>query len=411
MLVSIIIPIYNRENFIAQCLDSIVFSNLADYEIILVDDNSNDKSIEICEKYVERYKCISLYRLSENVGPGMAREFGIKCANGEFIYCVDSDDTLVTTKLAILFEILKNNRNTDIFCFNHNLLYENGTSKTVNTFKTLGNLDTDSFFYKYPHCLTLTLCSCIFNREFISKNNIVNYRCSFLEDAMFACQAFLNAKNIYTINEAFYNYRYYSSNSLMKSLEYEGRLNGIITFSKNLISYKNLINSNPKQVAYDYAFYSLGMRLLLLSIESNKLSTKDTRGFKIDLNFEEIFTDFDDKQIPSMIFGYIYEKIRAYSLNFSKKIYFAPAGIFSLAIAKELGKRDVKIAGFLDNNSKNSPYANRAVNDGFLVLPIENTNLDSSILVITHTTLATVELSSQFEKRGLIKDKDFICFI
>lgn len=411
MLVSIIIPVYNRENFIEQCLNSIIRAYLCDYEIILVDDNSTDKSKEICKEYTLQYDFVKLYELGKNVGPGMAREFGIKHSNGEFIYFVDSDDTIVTSKLPMLFEILKNNRNTDIFCFNHNLLYENGEMKNVNTFKSQGKVEIDLFFKNYPHCLTLNLWASIFSRKFILQNNIVNYNCSFLEDAMFASQAFLKAKEIYTIDETFYNYRYFSNNSLMKSLEYDGRRKGIITFARNLISCEGLIDSEPKKISYNYAFYSIAMRLLLLAIENNKLTLDFLDSLHLKLDFKKIFQEFNEEEIPNMLFRSMYEKIKKCTLDFTKKLYFAPAGIFSLAIAKELQKTGVKVEGFLDNNPENSPYSQNAIKSGFSVSSIESTNLTDSVVAITHTTLATVELSAQLEKRGFVKNKDFICFI
>ena len=108
----------------------------------------------------------------------------------------------------------------------------------------------------------------------------------------------------------------------------------------------------------------------------------------------------------------MYEKIKKCTLDFTKKLYFAPAGIFSLAIAKELQKNGVKVEGLLDNNPEYSPYSQKAIKNGFAVYPVENINSDNnSIVAIMHTTLATIELSNQLEGRGLVKDKDFICFI
>ena len=83
-----------------------------------------------------------------------------------------------------------------------------------------------------------------------------------------------------------------------------------------------------------------------------------------------------------------------------------------MAIAKELQKNGVKVEGLLDNNPEYSPYSQKAIKNGFAVYPVKNINLDNnSIVTITHTTLATIELSNQLERSGLVKDKDFICFI
>lgn len=91
--VSIIIPIYNTEKYLAECIESVINQSLKDIEIILVNDGSLGNADEICQKYVQRDNRIK-YFSKKNEGVAVARNFGISKATGKYVYCVDSDDTI-----------------------------------------------------------------------------------------------------------------------------------------------------------------------------------------------------------------------------------------------------------------------------------------------------------------------------
>ncbi|WPO80103.1 glycosyltransferase family 2 protein [Flavobacterium sp. KACC 22761] len=91
LLFSIIIPIYNVEVYLPQCLDSILCQSFSDYELILVNDGSTDSSLEICQQYQEKFSQIILIE-KENGGLSDARNTGLKAAKGDYIIFTDSDD-------------------------------------------------------------------------------------------------------------------------------------------------------------------------------------------------------------------------------------------------------------------------------------------------------------------------------
>lgn len=93
-LISIIIPIYNLEKYLENCIDSIIKQTYKNLEIILVDDCSTDSSIHICRTYEKRDKRVSVIKKMENEGAGMARNAGIDIARGQYIMFVDGDDFL-----------------------------------------------------------------------------------------------------------------------------------------------------------------------------------------------------------------------------------------------------------------------------------------------------------------------------
>ena len=114
MLVSIIVPIYNGEVYLKDCLESILNQTYKETEIILVDDGSTDASRKICDLYAQKYKnVISLYQ--ENSGVSKARNLGLNCAKGEYIYFCDSDDILHQDILETLVRDIEDKK-VDVSC-------------------------------------------------------------------------------------------------------------------------------------------------------------------------------------------------------------------------------------------------------------------------------------------------------
>lgn len=103
---SVIIPIYNRENYIKECIDSVLAQSYPVYEIILVDDGSKDKSGEICDNYAENCPYIKvIHKINEGVS--IARNKGIQEASGEYIFFLDSDDRIAVNAIESFYNIIK----------------------------------------------------------------------------------------------------------------------------------------------------------------------------------------------------------------------------------------------------------------------------------------------------------------
>ena len=92
--VSIIIPVYNVEKYISQCLDSAINQSLKDIEIIIVDDCGSDKSMDIAKEYAKNDNRIKIIKNSQNQGPFTSRNNAVLVANGEYLVFLDSDDFL-----------------------------------------------------------------------------------------------------------------------------------------------------------------------------------------------------------------------------------------------------------------------------------------------------------------------------
>ena len=96
MLVSVIVPVYNSEKYIAEALESILASDYADIEVVCVDDGSKDKSLQILQKYASEDSRVRVYS-QQNAGACAARNYAISLAKGEFILPVDSDNKITST--------------------------------------------------------------------------------------------------------------------------------------------------------------------------------------------------------------------------------------------------------------------------------------------------------------------------
>ncbi|MCK3655751.1 glycosyl transferase family A [Pasteurellaceae bacterium Macca] len=109
-LVSIITPVYNSEEYLSDCVDSVLLQSYSNWELLLIDDCSTDNSINIIEMYANKDKRIKLYRNEFNKGPALTRNLGLDNAKGEYIAFLDSDDYWGKEKLFHQIEfMLKNN--------------------------------------------------------------------------------------------------------------------------------------------------------------------------------------------------------------------------------------------------------------------------------------------------------------
>lgn len=217
---SIIIPAYNSESFLERCIESLLAQTVREFELIIVDDKSEDKSFELIKKYKDKFKYIKIIGLSENKGVSNARNTGIKLAKGEYIFFLDSDDFVAPNFVEIIYNTIKNS-NSDIICFNYNyvsrknLIIKNlinhkpGKYNCKNIMKYL-IMDTDLHFFVWNK---------IFKRDIILSNNVIfESRC--FEDMLFTLKMFYFSSDVVIIDEFLYYYQKHSS-SLTSRMSFE----------------------------------------------------------------------------------------------------------------------------------------------------------------------------------------------
>jgi len=105
--VSVVIPVFNAEEYLCQCLESVINQTLKEIEIICIDDKSTDSSLDILEKYAKKDKRITIIRNELNLKAGESRNRGLRIASGEYIHFLDADDYMVNDAYEVLYNKAK----------------------------------------------------------------------------------------------------------------------------------------------------------------------------------------------------------------------------------------------------------------------------------------------------------------
>jgi len=136
-LVSIIIPIYNVEDYLEECISSVIGQTYTNIEILLIDDGSTDSSLEICNKWKEKDERIQVFT-KNNEGLGPTRNFGVKHANGAWIAFLDSDDWIESTYIEKLYKAAIDNHVPLAKCSWRQVDMVSGSTKRKNNFQSIG---------------------------------------------------------------------------------------------------------------------------------------------------------------------------------------------------------------------------------------------------------------------------------
>lgn len=212
--ISIIVPIYNAEKYLKECLDSILSQTYKNIEVILIDDGSTDNSYNICQKYVEKYSIFILMKV-KNGGVSRARNYGIKKSTGDYLTFVDSDDIIDSNFIEKM--VSKINDKTQMVVCNYKNVYKN--QSVYNNFDIqdyLPSIDAKKELFKDTSIRGFS-CNKLFVTKIIKDNNILfDENIKICEDLLF-CFNYLNyIDGIYIINEGLYNYRMRKSSASNK---------------------------------------------------------------------------------------------------------------------------------------------------------------------------------------------------
>ena len=146
-VVSVIVPVYNVEPYLAQCINSILSQSFEDFEVLLVDDGSKDKSGGICDEYAARDSRIRVFH-KENGGLSSARNFGLNRANGKYVMFIDSDDFFLENNAFSRLVRYADERELDILRFDYTAVNDRGDilyAGPMNSKKHLCNRTLSSF--------------------------------------------------------------------------------------------------------------------------------------------------------------------------------------------------------------------------------------------------------------------------
>lgn len=293
-LISIIIPVYNVEKYIATCLNSILNQDFKDYEVILINDGSSDSSKEICENFKEKFSKIEVVH-KINEGVGVARNVGLQHAKGKYIYFLDSDDFLEPNFFEFIAPSLT--QNYDIVMFGFNRVNEQG--EYINTTKPPSKIaqevsnDRAILAEILQSGCGLSLWDKLIKRELIQKKTIVFDNKRRGQDFTFMIKVFNETNSIKSINDCFLNYRMVF-NAKQKT-DNEIVENHIENFQKLYHLMKNGVNKSEKKFLTEI-FGKWFLFVIPINLSNNKNMDRKTKNEKISLILSNDFvSDFINK--------------------------------------------------------------------------------------------------------------------
>ena len=279
--ISIIVPVYNSENYVKKTIESLVKQTLKEIEIILVDDGSKDNSGKICDEYAKKDERILVIH-KENAGQAKARNTGIDIAKGKYIMFLDADDMYEANTCEKMYNKAEEQQ-ADYVSANYIMINENDEKRPKPAFDTEKytqfelklNDYTKSFFV-----MNSTPWNKIYNLEFLNKNKIRFDVNPPSEDDYFTTLCYMKAEKGYYTNDVIYDYRYNpesTSNKCDKTY-----------FEKQNLVYKAIYNNfvtNNKMGFYRYYYAKKNAYLLCKIIDSELVTDSEKIEILKDLHW------------------------------------------------------------------------------------------------------------------------------
>ncbi|MBE7702537.1 MAG: glycosyltransferase [Cyanobacteria bacterium SIG28] len=294
-LVSVIIPVYNTENYIERCLNSVINQTLKDIEIICVNDGSIDKSLEILNKIKLIEPRIVIINLETNSGVSNARNVAIAKSKSPYLFFLDSDDTIEPECLEILYnDILKTNSDITMGAFNYYINNEYDSSNTTIVCDFLSNKNLDS------KIVLTTIGGKMFSKEIIAKNQIeFNTNLTTYEDLIFTFECITYNASISAVPIGLYNYYllrknsatynmpkqntkreallYFINSGIFNKLNDDNKITFLNTYMLNLIHWYHVYKTpaQKKQIREIYKYMRKNIEIRLLKQCSTYIGIKN----------------------------------------------------------------------------------------------------------------------------------------
>lgn len=211
-LLSVIIPVYNVEPYLRECLDSVFAQDLTDCEVIAVNDGSTDGSRDILEEYKGNHPDVLTILDKANGGLSSARNAGVECAQGDYLYFVDSDDWLKPHAIASIRRVLEVSESADVIYLDC-IVTDQGKRWTEHKVNDIPLMTFRSFFnYAYEHKMEIApnAFSYVYSSLFWRKSGLRYEEGIKYEDALFKYQLFVRDDGmieVVHVEEPFYVYR------------------------------------------------------------------------------------------------------------------------------------------------------------------------------------------------------------
>lgn len=265
MKISVIVPIYNAEKYLSRCLDSILNQSYEDIELILVNDGSTDRSLEICREYENQDKRVIVLD-TENSGPGVARNRGMDRVTGEYIAFVDADDYIEKTTMETLIKIAIRDKyeivSSSHYRVDKEITVSNNSYKTGEISRDVDKEQTERYSTFKTSSSFGYVWGKIYKTSFIKQNKIKfsDERQVFLEDTLFNLKAISYNPKYYVLNKPLYYYNVYEDSLSNKKEDITDRA------IKMLEDYEEFLDANNTYDENQDLFIPLATRTIAWSL-------------------------------------------------------------------------------------------------------------------------------------------------
>ena len=309
-LISILIPIYNNEKYIEQCVNSIISQTYKNIEIICINDGSTDNTKEILENLQKKDKRIKIIN-KKNTGYGNSLNIAIQSAKGEYIAIIESDDHIKNTMLETLLKYIKEDE-TDIVKAN---FYKENNSIKKNSSKYFINKTTNINLFPNMLLIQPSIWSALYKKEFLIKNKIKfnETKGASYQDLSFHFKTMFLAKKIFLLNEHLYYYRTNNSNSSINSKDKAFLVFDEIETINNFLKDKK-INENTLTIKNIFEYK-------VITWNFNRIQNKYNK--KVFNKALEYFKKYNFQTLMKNNTLTIKDKIYLNILNKNKKLFYA----------------------------------------------------------------------------------------
>ncbi|MDD4166430.1 MAG: glycosyltransferase [Endomicrobiaceae bacterium] len=315
--ISIIIPVYNAELYLPQCLDSVTRQTFTDFECICINDGSTDSSLNILTKHSEkdkRFKIIS----QQNGGVSQARNTGLKTACGKYISFADPDDWLSTNYLEILHDTIEK-YGCDVIA-SENFFYDAKTKKThiKRLPEKFYRCELKSIDAKKKLIPALNICPCwgkIYKADFLKLNEIFFQKCP-MEDVIFTYDILTSGCSIMFIKDALYFYR--------KNIEGSATYNSpkrIYDMFECFLFLKKRLHEKKSYDDFKNAFLAHAAKCFAFEFEESNLPLKTLKSVFLNIK-NDFFKNGEKLLYPENIFYkariFLFQFCLKYNINYAK---------------------------------------------------------------------------------------------
>ena len=292
--VSIIIPIYNKETYLEECLKSILQQSYEDIEVICINDCSQDRSYEILQKFAKQDKRVKIVNNAKNLGAAYARNLGLTMAEGEYVLFLDADDIFAFDLVERAYERCKRDE-LDIVLYDYEQ-YNNVTGKTQSyaiPLPMIKRLPGEVFSAKDIEGFSFQLCIAapwikMYRRKFLVEKKMRFQDLSSSNDALFGKMTLLLAERIGYLDRSLVKYR-----SNAKEQISNNRVDGVLNFAKASLQIKeemqkyNVYDKNAK------SFHTYALKTMLMHLYRTRSEYMEASYEQITEGLQSLFSESD----------------------------------------------------------------------------------------------------------------------